>query len=414
MTAIADLPDIRPSLLLDFANSGRVDPRIECARASSATCWGPDGKLRIVPANVPRIDYDPATGKCLGLLVEEARTNLRTNSVHPRPSIGTARGTRATTAPDGLEVVEIVESNGSSGVAGEHYLADHVYSMFTAGKPITQSIYVKKLFNGSTRQVSLRVAASGTNSGAVRFDFTDDTCKVGIAPTGWEVGATKCSGGWWRVWAAWTPNTSGTNAVIRVQLIDGTTAIYLGDAGEGMFFYGHQVEEGAFPTSYIPTESSAVTRAADNLRMSIAENSLGTLGVEGVLLSGVLNSPHPNVRRFATLDDGTLSNRVSLRYRHSPSDQALSVVKDSAGQADITVPTTTPKFKLAGSFSKDKFSFASSGVAGPADSSGEIPPFNRLKIGASAADSETANAHIERIYAYSRPLTEQQLQRLTA
>lgn len=62
MTAIADLPEIRPSLLLDFANSGRVDPRIECTRASAATCFGPDGKLRVVPANTPRIDYDPVTG----------------------------------------------------------------------------------------------------------------------------------------------------------------------------------------------------------------------------------------------------------------------------------------------------------------------------------------------------------------
>lgn len=80
MTAIANLPDFRPSLLLDFANSGRVDPRIQCTRASTATCFGPDGKLRTVAANIPRIDYDPATGKRLGLLVEEARTNLWLNS----------------------------------------------------------------------------------------------------------------------------------------------------------------------------------------------------------------------------------------------------------------------------------------------------------------------------------------------
>ncbi|WP_417283868.1 hypothetical protein, partial [Comamonas sp.] len=81
MTVIADLPSIRPSLLLDFANAGRVDPRIQCVRASTATCIGRDGKRRTVAANVPRIDYDPMTGKCLGLLREEARTNILTNSV---------------------------------------------------------------------------------------------------------------------------------------------------------------------------------------------------------------------------------------------------------------------------------------------------------------------------------------------
>ena len=38
----ADLPDIRPSLLLDFANSKTLDPRITFTRGSTATYW--DGK----------------------------------------------------------------------------------------------------------------------------------------------------------------------------------------------------------------------------------------------------------------------------------------------------------------------------------------------------------------------------------
>ena len=36
------LPDIRPSLLLDFANSKTLDPRITFTRGSTATYW--DGK----------------------------------------------------------------------------------------------------------------------------------------------------------------------------------------------------------------------------------------------------------------------------------------------------------------------------------------------------------------------------------
>ena len=63
MTVIENYPAMRPSLMLDFANSRRVHPLIQCLRASKATCFGPDGKLRTVESNVPRIDHDPLTGK---------------------------------------------------------------------------------------------------------------------------------------------------------------------------------------------------------------------------------------------------------------------------------------------------------------------------------------------------------------
>ncbi len=79
--AIANkFPTIRPSLNLDFANSKTVDPRITFSRASSATYFDEKGVMRTAPAGVPRIDHDPVTGECKGLLIEEQRTNLLLNS----------------------------------------------------------------------------------------------------------------------------------------------------------------------------------------------------------------------------------------------------------------------------------------------------------------------------------------------
>lgn len=83
MATLPNFPAIRPSLLLDFANSGRVDPRLNFTRATTAMRWGPGGALEVVPAGVPRIDYDPLTGQCLGLLLEEQRANLLLNSAIP-------------------------------------------------------------------------------------------------------------------------------------------------------------------------------------------------------------------------------------------------------------------------------------------------------------------------------------------
>jgi len=77
--ATSNRNSIRPSLVLDFARSQTVDPRITFTRASSATYFNSLGVLTTAANNVPRIDYDPVTGSCNGLLIEEARTNYVRN-----------------------------------------------------------------------------------------------------------------------------------------------------------------------------------------------------------------------------------------------------------------------------------------------------------------------------------------------
>lgn len=77
-----------PSLYLDFANqnywlpNGKVSfsSLVNFSRASDATVWTQNGVLDTVGVNVPRFQYDPATGEAEGLLLEPQRTNLVKNS----------------------------------------------------------------------------------------------------------------------------------------------------------------------------------------------------------------------------------------------------------------------------------------------------------------------------------------------
>lgn len=87
--AANNLPSLRPSLLLDFANSRSVDPRITFTRASTATRTNSKGLIESVASNAPRIDFDPVTGECKGLLIEEQRTNLLLNSLIDGTNLGT-------------------------------------------------------------------------------------------------------------------------------------------------------------------------------------------------------------------------------------------------------------------------------------------------------------------------------------
>lgn len=77
------LPAIRPSLRLDFINCARLDPRITFTRSSGGGRFNASGQYEWLPANEPRIDYDPVTGECRGLLIEEQRTRLNLISAAP-------------------------------------------------------------------------------------------------------------------------------------------------------------------------------------------------------------------------------------------------------------------------------------------------------------------------------------------
>ena len=80
MSIQQNFPAISPSLSLNFARSKTLDPRITFTRTTSGTRTNERGLVEVVPANSPRFDhsYDPVSGtvRSLGLLVEEARSNL--------------------------------------------------------------------------------------------------------------------------------------------------------------------------------------------------------------------------------------------------------------------------------------------------------------------------------------------------
>ena len=68
------------TLNLNFALTKALDPRITFTRASTATYVDASGIIQTAASGVPRFDHDPVTGESLGLLIEEARTNLLLNS----------------------------------------------------------------------------------------------------------------------------------------------------------------------------------------------------------------------------------------------------------------------------------------------------------------------------------------------
>lgn len=262
MSVIADLPAVRPGLLLDFANSRKVHPHIQCTRASTATCYGPDGKLRTVAANVPRIDFDPATGRCLGLLAEGARTNTALNSSDFTAASWSKLRTTAT-APDSDGWCKITEDTTAT-------TTHTVYSTITTAGATTYtfSIDVK---TGTRNIVNLTFGNFAAQEAAISVFLNMDTGALSGTIAG-RYTLVKLPDGWRISITTTTIASPGVNILASVQLaaVMGSST-YTGDGVSHIYVRNAQIEVGAYPSSYIPTTTASATRAADVLLLDAYE-----------------------------------------------------------------------------------------------------------------------------------------------
>ncbi len=254
-------PTIRPSLNLDFANSMSVDPRITFTRASTATRVNANGLIEVVASGSPRIDFDPETDVCKGLLIEESRTNLLTYSenfddaswLKSRSSVTS----NTTTAPDGTLTADTFIEDTS--VTNSHYIYQPV--SVTNALVYTKSIYVK-----AKERSYCAIQFYGTNSAfascSVSFDLiTGTVTATSGAITNYSI--VYIGNGWYRISASSTA-TATANGNISVN-IGGSTPTefnYTGDGTSGLYIWGAQLEVGAFPTSYIPSSDTFTSRAS--------------------------------------------------------------------------------------------------------------------------------------------------------
>lgn len=258
---------VMPTLRLDFVNSNVLDPRITFARSSSATYFNSAGVMTTASTDVPRIDYDPVTGVCNGLLIEQASTNLFLQSTFQSnwgPGAGTLTANQLL-SPDGtVNAAKFVEN---TAVSAFHYINQSV-SKAASALVYTFSVFLKALGN---RQVVLRMDSGG--NGAI---VTCDPVAGSIGAAGTYGTFTSASGtiqtignGWYRFSLTATSSTA-TTLVAQLETLNAGNNVYTGDGTSGFYCFGAQLEQLAFLTSYIATTSSTSTRAYDYPQISVS------------------------------------------------------------------------------------------------------------------------------------------------
>lgn len=401
-------PTIRPSLLLDFANSKQVDPRITFTRASTATYFDAQGVLRTAASDVPRIDHDPVTGECKGLLIEEARTNLLRYSEQFDNAAWTKTNVSITAdavvAPDGtLTGEKLINAAGQSGTGlfGSSGIYENASSM-PSGSMYTMSCYVKA---GERNTIGLSIADSNFGTGGVIA-----TANLSTLTTNNVSNATStlisAGGGWYRFVVTSTTNLGATGTP-RCYIYDPT----VGDGSSGLYIWGAQIEAGAFPTSYIPTTSAAATRAADVARMS-GSSVLSWYRKDEWTLHTESSSFMPSANySIVALLNSTGSPHLGRHQTNSRGFGPSVSIDAGAGSypTDVVV-------KQAMAARTNDFALSTNGGAVFADTTtGSVSTnISAFWIGNGPSLTAPLNGHLRRIAYYPKRLSNAELQALTA
>ena len=271
-----------PSLDLNFL-IGTLDPSITFARAAgSATYFDSTGTLQTAGTNVPRFDYDPATRAPLGLLVEEARTNVIINSAAPFSFTTDVTVTpNSTQSPDGTTNASLF----TEGVAGTAVVTTAAGTV-SAGATVSYSVFIKRGNTDWVRVVFADVSPAMTNGLTAWVNTATGvlgTVSVRGTATAFTAAIQTISNGWYRVTGTLTLPGGSTSAVIgavSASANGGSTRVN----NATYYLYGGDAQVGAFPTSYIPTTGVAATRAVESANIASLgawfNVNVGTLKIE--------------------------------------------------------------------------------------------------------------------------------------
>lgn len=378
-----------------------VGPTPSFSRASTGTYINASGVLSSAAINAPRFDYtfDGTNWISRGLLIEEQRTNSITNSNNFATSFasGPAQFASAvTTSPDGTNNAwKIFESAPAGGS-----LDQRRYANFSISGQNTISIFAK-----AAERKRLLLFSNGPNQGSW-FDLSNGTSGNIDTYTGATQSMQPVGNGWYRC----SMTVFGGTATVQIQIMtDGSTSnpSRIGDGISGIYIAFIQGETGAFPTSYIPTTSSSVTRSADVCQITGTGFSGMWNATEGSVAAEYIQLRPLNIGTVIGISDGGTSNAMFDYASEGQSggvDYGPSFYIRSSGT--FTVSTNfgnllSGQQKYAVGFRLNDFAGSYLGQAVQTDNTVTIPVVNQMGIGKPIFPQYPFSGHISRLRYYA-------------
>lgn len=371
--------------------------------------------LQTAASGAARFDHNPVTGESLGLLIEEQRTNLLTySSDYSQAAWASATVTLAPNvivAPDGALSGSLITYLSAG--------ARIVQTAAVAATSCTFSVYLKARAADSGSRLLIYNSTTSTLLGQVNISALATGALGVIAGSGTpSATVTAVGNGWYRYTVTVTSGIiSGNSVAVYVYTDSGGGST----SGTAVYVWGAQLEAGSFPTSYIPTTSEQVTRAADAASMTGTNFSSWYRQDEGTLFGDAVDPVLPAVSRaIVEVNDGTDANRFNIQSKSQDgntvgfvgvSKSSIVINLQAAGLEDGRVKAA---FALGPILSGGAIGCADGNLA-PSIVDPIIPmPLSSLRIGATSIGAAVWNGTIKKIAYYPKRLSDTELQALTA
>ena len=290
-------------------------------RATEATRVNEEGLIETMGANVPRLDY--SGGGCPVLLTEPQRTNRITHSEDFSNAAWSKVNSNITInnqiSPDGTLNASLMASTSAGS-----YISDSLATY----NPSDFSIFVKYI---DQQFVQLYSGASGNFYAT--FDIQNQVIGASGAWTS-NLKIENYGNNWYRISCVFTGAAVGSS--VRIGFAQSLTSTWGGlntSFGTSLLLYGAMLENSSYPTSYIKTSGSAVTRNGD--LVNGAGDAATFNDSEGVLMVEVKSIADTGVSASFYLGDGTLANRLQILLRSTGiissyyQNTSLSTIMDS-------------------------------------------------------------------------------------
>ncbi len=417
-----DFPNVRPSLDLRFALAKKLDPRITFSRGSTGTYFGSDGIMRTAGVNEPRFDHDPITGQSLGLMIEESRSNLVAYSedfsnvawFNSQSSIVAS----SIVSPSGSTSFKLIE-NTISGVG--HFFSQSNISK-ASNAVLTLTIFAKAAERQYLGLVINSYSTGFTNRYGAEFNLGNGTARNNNTAQGtYSSGSFSIQpypNGWYRCTITCTTSTDAQSQVRIFTFRDAnqwtSAASYAGDGTSGIYVWGAQLEAGAFPTSYIPTTASTVTRSADNAQMTGTNFSSWYNQSEGTVFCSFKTDGISGGPRTFQLTGNNQNERLDHRIIGTTNGSEYYTGGINFGRIDDNGVTNPSQGKIIVSQNSRSRQFCMNGRTVKSAIIPNAPAVNTLNIGNYNLQATYLNGTISRLTYYPIQLTNQQLINLSS
>ena len=319
----------------------------------------------------PRFDYSGGAS-CPSLLLEPSRTNIVPISEGiPEDTIQVTLTENYGTSPEGVQNSLKVQKNGVS-ASDRIFPIDNYNATLVSGTSYSVSAFVKNIDVDGITTIGCRLGSGGT------------LFRLGYQWSGSSLTkATEYSAGtrtneiledygnrWWRIGFSFEADNTQGGIELDIDRDNGS-------ATTSIETYGWQLEEGSYPTSYIPNHSGgSVTREAEVCEGAGDASTFNDS--EGVLYLEASAIDNGSSEKAIAINDGTTNNRINIRIVNNTIKGLVILGGSLVCNISYTATSVITSNKIAFKYKRNDFALWLNGVEVGTDTSGSIFPADTL------------------------------------